>query len=220
MCKRILASIMTLIILVSFFNVSKFPAFAAENINYIDYTYDEINGLTHSEKTASATKVTSSTTSMNNNFYYVAPNTSVEINDTVSTGGTTHLILCDGSTLTCKKGIVVKRNSDFFIYGQNAQTGKLFAIGDHSDNQHVTAGIGDSSNFYSDDYIDYGNITINGGIISATGGYWQNEQGTVAIGSPGIGGIDEFGEKLEGSITINNGDVTAIGANKAAGIGG
>ena len=62
------------------------------------------------------------------------------------------------------------------------------------------AGIGGGNGF------DCGNITINGGNITATGG----------IGRAGIGG----GTGACGNITITGGTITATGGNNAAGIGG
>jgi len=56
-----------------------------------------------------------------------------------------------------------------------------------------------------------GTITINGGIVTATGGYWKNR------GGAGIGG-GWYGNS--GIITINGGDVTANGGSNGAGIGG
>ena len=54
--------------------------------------------------------------------------------------------------------------------------------------------------------MDSGNIFINGGTITASGGY----------ACPGIGGGYSG---IGGDITINGGNITAIGANYAAGIG-
>ena len=60
----------------------------------------------------------------------------------------------------------------------------------------------------------FGELVINGGIITATGTDW----------SAGIGGSYDFynktGNKNTGSITVNDGIVNANGGKSAAGIGG
>ena len=89
---------------------------------------------------------------------------------------------------------------DVTIYGGiiNAQGGNNFAGG---------TGIGGGY------YGKCGNITINGGTVTAIGGVDDSGQG-----GPGIGG-GESGTGI-GNIVINGGTVTAIGKGGSAGIGG
>jgi len=58
-----------------------------------------------------------------------------------------------------------------------------------------------------DNYLPCGNIVINGGTVTATGGWWG-----AGIGSSNNGSC--------GAITISGGTVTATGIDRAAGIGG
>ena len=93
-----------------------------------------------------------------------------------------HLIVCDGATLTAQSaanGICADYN--LTIYGQSCGTGSIVA----KNNAGSGYGIYASSN---------GNITINGGTVSATGKYY----GIYA---------------LHGNITINGGTVSATGQN-------
>ena len=143
---------------------------------------------------------------------------------------TVNLILCDGTTLNIPSGITVSQNNNFTIWGQSASTGRLNATGPG----YNSAIGGVQGNAHS------GNITINGGVItarcsslsSAIGGAEEGNGhvtingGTVTAsvdndgsfgGGSGIGG----GFKAYGYVTINGGTVTATGNNTSgAGIGG
>ena len=174
-----------------------------EKVSYIDPTKEQ------TEQTCdSATEVTESDTTWgddNNDGWYVV-NSNVTISTRVTVTGDVHLILKDGFTLNATKGINVSEGNSLTIYAQSAGEGmgKLITTGSVS-----VAGIGgiwfygaDSANCTS------GTITINGGMVKATGGY----------SSAGIGGSSSGG--AGGTITINGGTVTATGGTNAAGIGG
>ena len=88
-------------------------------------------------------------------------------------------------------GIYVPENKTVTIQGPGSLTASSNGSG---------AGIGGGNGFAC------GNITINGGNITATGG----------IGRAGIGS----GSEACGNITITGGTITATGGNAAAGIGG
>ena len=105
---------------------------------------------------------------------------------TIILDGTNHVKGCSSDY----PGIYVPRNKTLTILG----TGSLTAIG----NDHG-AGIGGSSDAYC------GNIVIEGGTITATGG----------LAAAGIG----CGYGYCGNITISGGTVTATGGDEAAGIG-
>ena len=94
---------------------------------------------------------------------------------------------------TCCAGVQVPQNATLVITDQS--TGTLDAYGGH-----LGAGIGSGSGG------DCGNITINGGSITATG----NHGAGIGGGNGGDGG----------TITIHGGTVTANGGNFGAGIGG
>lgn len=117
------------------------------------------------------------------------------ISDRVTVSGEVHLILCDGVTLNCEKGITVAGDDSLTIYGCTAGTGTLTAT---ADSRFSGIGGGDSHSG--------GTITINGGNISATGN----------VGAGIGGGIYAAG----GNVTINGGTVTANSSNGGAGIGG
>lgn len=161
----------------------------AENgVSYLDE-----NG---SKQTAdNVTVVESGTTAWNGGWYVV--NSTVTINSQVTVSGTVHLILADGASLTVNGGIKVADGNSFSVYAQSVgeNMGTLTAVGGNQ-----SAGIG---NRYKE---SVGNITINGGTVTAIGSY-----------SAGIGGGNQGSG---GNITINGGTVKATGGGYAAGIGG
>ena len=126
--------------------------------------------------------------------------------------GTAQLILADGASLTSggasseHAGVEVSVGNRLTVYGQEQGTGMLTAIGGTQ-----SAGIGGSSTTGTGGSASCGEITINGGTVTAHGGYHG-----AAIGG-GHGGS-------AGTITINAGRVTAStndeDKNGGAGIGG
>ncbi|MCR5167920.1 MAG: hypothetical protein K6C13_12035 [Oscillospiraceae bacterium] len=142
------------------------------------------------------TTVTSDETNWTGDWFFV--NKDTEITDRIWVTGDVKLILADGVTLTAPYGISVNGSDSITIYAQSTAEntmGTLYAVSDS-----LSAAIG------SDESNDCGTITINGGTVTAAGGY-----GAAAIG----GGINGDG----GTITINGGTVTAAGGYGAA-IGG
>ncbi|MCQ2319270.1 MAG: hypothetical protein MJZ90_10190 [Bacteroidales bacterium] len=157
--------------------------------------YIDANGQ---EQTVNAAEITDGTSTLNAGWYVVKGEVS---RGNITCNGAVRLILADDAKLTAtggenQAGITVSGDGNSLtIYGQTAQSGKLIAKG----GIHA-AGIGG-------EYTHGSNITINGGIITATGG----DYGT------GIGG----GDRGAGyNIIINRGVVTATGGGSAAGIGG
>jgi len=116
--------------------------------------------------------------------------------------GDVNLILKDGATLDAKAGISVPSGNSLTIWAQSTgkNMGKLNAI-KHSDGNmnNLKAAIGSDSFGYG------GNITVNGSLIYADGS--QYDQHTDVSGGDGINGY---------KVTINGGDVTAIGKGKSA----
>jgi hypothetical protein len=114
--------------------------------------------------------------------------------------GDATIILKDGSTNTVKgfdanyPGIYVPSGNTLTIKGETKGTGSLNASSNGSG-----AGIGGGN-------INCGNIEIQGGKITATGG-------------SGAAGIGSGSYKSCGTITISGGTVTATGGSDAAGIG-
>ena len=120
--------------------------------------------------------------------------------------GDATIILKDGTTNTVKgfydvyPGIFVPKDKTLTIKSETEGTGKLIA----SSNGHG-AGIGGGDGI-SSTTKNCGNIVIQGGVITATGG--SNSAG---IGSGGYGSC--------GDITISGGTVTATGGEMSAAIG-
>ena len=149
--------------------------------------------------------LTSTTKTWENNTYVT--NGDVTIADRITVKGTVTLVLTDGYTLTAPNGIEVRKGNSLTIEGGTNGTGTLTIEGG------TRAGIGGG---YVQTFpagkipTQYGNITINGGIVNVQGG---NQ-------CAGIGG--DFNSELtdNGTITINGGVVNATGGTKAAGIGG
>ena len=178
----------------------------SDDIPYLDY--DEATGtMTNAAVWAErCTVVTAETRTLTNGWYAVTNEVVFASGARLTVQGDAHLILCDGATLaiTNLSGLVAAidvsatngvRNS-LTIYGQETGTGtlraKAFGYG---------AGIGGGNN------CDGGAVTINGGVVEATGG----------MGAAGIG----CGYKgTNCTVVINGGTVTATGGMFAAGIGG
>ena len=148
-------------------------------------------------------EVTSSTTKMTNCTYKVISN--VTISSRIEISGTVNLILGEGATLTASNGIEVPSGATLIIDGP----GSLIAQASSNDGEgNGRAGIGAS--------VSFGNITINGGNVTASG----------YNGGAGIGGNRHASNG--GDIIINGGVVNATGSvttlnNKkhySAGIGG
>jgi hypothetical protein len=153
-------------------------------------------------------------------------NSDVTIDHFVIVSGNVDLFLPDGYTLTASRGIIVTEGNSLTINGEGS--GTLIANGVIG-----FAGIGGKVDVGEH---DCGDITINGGIVNATGkdggagigGGWKGNCGNITInggtvnaagekGGAGIGG----GYKGNGGIiTINGGTVNATGKVGGAGIGG
>ena len=110
-----------------------------------------------------------------------------------------NLILMDGVTLTCSKGVHVASGGILNIYGQKSDTGSLVADADKN-----YAGIGGNNE------SGHGIINIYGGNIKATGGEY----------GAGIGTGNNPGSASCEMISIYGGKVVAQGGYDAAGIGG
>ena len=122
-----------------------------------------------------------------------------------------HLILADGAKLTVDDamfGFVFNAEKNLTIYGQKEGTGQLIAS---------AGNIG-----YSICSL-YGDITINGGIISATTDHWESigilAEGKITINGGSVtatsSGEDADGiYSSNGDITVNGGTVTATGGTK------
>lgn len=121
----------------------------------------------------------------------------VTYSERCSVVGDVNFILTDGCVVKYEEGLKIASGCHLKIYGQEKGTGRIEAS--CSKNAAIGGNKGDNG----------GELTINGGVIHATGGN----------GGAGIGaGKGEGG--YFGNITINGGSVTARGGGDAAGIGG
>lgn len=157
--------------------------------------YDPLNRCVQS---AEAIVIDASMRELTSGYYIVKGD--VAIPDRIEISGDVHLILADGAYLSAESGIHVKEGNSLTIWGQSTEyesNGLLTAQGG-ADQAGIGGNNGESS----------GQITINGGRIVVNGGKW-------AAGA-GIGG----GSGGNGYVTVNGGDVTAVGDMLGAGIGG
>ena len=185
------------------------------SVTGVSYRSCDANGKNWTTLTcASATEVTSTETTWgtgNEETWYVVQD-DVTIGGYVTVKGNVHLILTDNSSLNVY-GILVISGNSLTIYDQSEPVLKEDGTPDESNqagkltaNAYVnTSGIGGYGNTSSTS--NAGTITINGGVINATGG--ANAAG-IGGGNSGAGG----------NIIINGGAINATGGNGGAGIGG
>lgn len=178
------------------------------SVTYIDESGEE-------QTCTNATVVTADDTTWGaddeDDHWYVAQG-DVTINRLVTVTGYVHLILADEANLTVNGGINVGEGNSFTVYAQSTgeSMGKLVA-GEEIDSSYSTydgsAGIGGTQ-----ENVNFGNITIYGGKIVATG----------HTDAAGIGGgcKSDNNTTVTGTIAIHGGIVNATGAGRAAGIGG
>ena len=119
--------------------------------------------------------------------------------------GDVHLILKNGVTMKANVGITINSGNSLTVYSQseNAETaGKLTTgFGHYRDGYHYSLGTG-------------GNITINGGKISASGGFGgRGLDGNITINGGDVTATpgDYWAVGMSGTITVNNGTVSAQG---------
>lgn len=160
-------------------------------IPYVDPTNENPN-----QECSSYTAVTSATNTWGEDgkdTWYVV-NENATINNVVTVKGNVHLILCDGKKLEINGGAYgIDGTGSLTIYGQSG-TGELEATG--------SSGVATSYG------IRVGSLTVNGGVVTATGG-----SATEANGSAYSYGIYVC---ENGALTITGGTVTATGGTAKA----
>ena len=166
-----------------------------------DVLYLDENGV--QQTATNAIQVAKSDTQWDGGWYVAQGDITIGSQDTpqrVAVSGEVHLILADGCTLTVNGGIGVGDGTSLTIYAQSTGSSMGTLIVQNVD--VYNAGIG------GEYYGDVGGITIKGGEVDATGGWY----------GAGIGGGFKNGG---GEITISGGKVDANGGSwGAAGIGG
>ncbi len=193
----------------------------ASAVNYYDPASGQVQTRDSAEPLVNGT--TSWSPDNGTGGWYIALGTVTTRQVTVS--GDVNLVLANGAALTVSNGIQVQEGSHLTIWGQNAdytKDGALTAPDASSD----YPGIGGASSW----------ITINGGVVTAAGGFnaagigtGPSTSATVEINgglvraeggwredNAGIGG----GRDSTSTVTINGGTVQANGYEYAAGIGG
>lgn len=146
-------------------------------------------------------------------WYYVPSGEDISWDARTSVAGAVTVILCNGAKLEATKGITVADGTSLTIYQQPEEDGVSVGVIEakiplgSSDPGTGAAGIGGANG------EDAGDITINGGEITAYG------SGDAAGGSGGAG-IGGAASRNAGNVTINYGTVRAIGGGAASGIGG
>ena len=135
------------------------PSISASMVSYIDANGNEA----FYSSCLPLSSISKNEVTLNSGWFVL--DVTIHYNIPINVDGNVNLILADGYTMTANAGIgIANSTNSLTIYGQSRQTGCINATGstDH-------AGIGTSA----------GTITINGGIINATGG---------SSGGVGIGG--------------------------------
>ncbi len=140
--------------------------FGDEVVVGMDYVERYQNGSERKRTANNLTRITNSTTSLDNGWYCVDGEVTVDTRLYVDTQKDVRIILKDGAVLNMPKGIEVKpattadgNEGILRIYGQDKDSGKLIATG-----EDYQAGIG------GNDKSGNGRIYIHGGIIEAEGG--------------------------------------------------
>ena len=178
--RRILSFLLTLCMVLSLLPAMGQTAVAADTS---DVAY--VNAAGEAMGTKTCTRVNAQETNWANGWY--ALTTTWYFDSPIYVTGTVNLILCDGCTLAANKGIVLKPDSHLIIWAQNGGSGKITA-----DGQEYFPCIGSNANIGNS-----GDLTIHGGVISATGGIY----------APGLGSCGSN----SGVITISGGTVNASG---------
>lgn len=234
--KKPLSILLSILMVVGLFTIIPNEASAAIAPPY----YIDENGIYQdiSSNSSLYEYLTDTTTTLSDGKYYLF-SSDITINGRINCSGNVKLVLCDGCTLTASAGISVTSGNSLTIYRQSAGTGKLIA---GANAESLEAAIGGASSGSS------GTITINGGIINATGparaaaiGGGYGKKGTVVINGgvinantqtvehnygnhdydyTTIGGVCiGGGQRGEADVTINGGTVNVDAGDYGAGIG-
>ena len=163
--------------------------------------------------------------------WYVADG-DVTIDSRVTVNGDVKLILKNGTNLTVNGGIGVSDGNSFTVYAQSTAEDAMGALIANGNRYYAGIGGGDGTNTGIGGAA--GNITINGGKITAAGGdEWAAGIGGSKNGCDSIiinGGVVEAtgskqapgigGSAFYGNVIINGGSVTATGGSYGPGLGG
>lgn len=155
--------------------------------------------------------LTAETAVLHTGCYQASEN--VVFDSRVSVDGRVRLVLADGVVVDAKAGIGVPHGQELTIDKAEGSegTGQLKATG-----QDRNAGIGADFGHTN----GYGTITINGGVVEATGSGSKNTGDSGPMYWNGGAAIGDVPNGAGGVITINGGTVDATGGMSSAAIGG
>ena len=161
--QKILAVMLSALLLLT---AAPIAVFAADAIEYVDAQGEPQPPLTD------YTVLDGSVRNWSNGWYVL--NSDVVFGDRIAVqGDNVNLLLCDGATLNANKGIFIREGYSLTIWAQKNGTGALIAKG-NTQGSYESAGIGASPecgghwiDSYTYDAYDAGDLTVNGGVITA-----------------------------------------------------
>jgi len=204
--KRIIGILLTLAMIIGLLATT---ASAADEISYIDRTWDETNNkvVETIKSITDYTVVESTTTAMTDGWYVVKGD--VTVTERIAVTGTVNLILADGAHLTASNGVSVHQYNTLNIYGQSEDSGKLTATA----TAELQAGIGADGG-----YVD-GKDLSRSGLIVIKGGTVEAHSFPTSRGGAGIGGGDYTRNGSIDGIEIYGGNVNASSQASSDAIG-
>ena len=170
-----------------------------------------VNTDGHERTCDSFTAVTPETLRWTDGVWY-AVTKNVTASDRIQVSGDVNLILCDGATLDAAAGIRLPENASLTVWAQDGGTGALKAAASGNN-----AGIGGDGSTKGTGGA-CGTLTVNGGMVTATGGGASQYGGAGVGGGGGGSGILNFGGP-GGTVKVNGGTLIAAGGGSAMSIG-
>ena len=126
--KKSVSILLVMTMIVSLFTIIPFEVGAASGVQYIERSWDETNKkVIDTEKTCTSYTLLANRSSdtLYSGWYVVDRDMTINSRLYVDDYDPVNIILCDGATLTCPKGIQISYYSRLNIYGQSGNSGKL-----------------------------------------------------------------------------------------------
>ena len=161
--KKVVSILLSIIMIVSLFNIVPFTANAAGGVEYIYRSWNaDTQPVVDETKTCSSYTELSERSSDELEAGWYVVSSDLFIDSRLSVGsGTVNLILEDGAKLNVHRGIGVAPGTTLNIYGQSQGTGKLVVVFDPGDSRNddnaMIGGTGSGGNA--------GDINIYGGVF-------------------------------------------------------
>lgn len=199
----------------------KWPAYTIVPVGAIPYIAADGSKAYRTDYTVLTGNETSLGTAGVETWYVVNSISDINYNHPITLNGGVNLILCDGITMTVDGGscdAIGGSGSSLTIYGQKTGTGKLITqcgegYGISSSAITINGGIVNATGSPYDNYSDIyasGNVTINGGKVSAN----YNSNGIKADGNIILGWINITTDRIYAKSYIAGGTVS-IASGKA-----